>query len=400
MFNRRSIIGLGVVLGTLPLAGGQESAQADPPSLLTSMFKKKSDVGSTYQLKPDHGPWLILAASLSGDDAQTKAEALARELRQNLNVDCYILDKTFDHSSMLKTDRHQTADFKKGTDKSLRVRLANQNSERVCAVLVGNFASLEDPAIKDLLQAIRTAQPAALTGKDAAETKDPSKTESSNWLVSSARRVIWSRTERQVKKDKGPMGAAFVTRNPLLPDDFFQAPKVDDFVADLNKNVEYSLLKCPKRFTVRVATFQGNAVTGFGNGGATSEPASPTAKLDMAADTANQLTHALRAQGVEAYQFHDRYASYVTIGSFDELGRPLPNGELQLSSEIQQILDERCGYCTVDAKLKSSQAMTKIKSVKSLDKIPFDIEGKPMAVPRPGTSKLYGGSLMGKKLMQ
>ena len=59
MFNRRSIIGLGVVLGTLPLVGGQESAQADPPSLLTSMFKKKSDVGSTYQLKPDHGPWLI-----------------------------------------------------------------------------------------------------------------------------------------------------------------------------------------------------------------------------------------------------------------------------------------------------------------------------------------------------
>ena len=182
--------------------------------------------------------------------------------------------------------------------------------------------------------------------------------------------------------------------------DFFQAPKVDEFVADLNKNVEYSLLKCTKRFTVRVATFQGNAVTGFGNAGTASEQASPTAKLDMAADTANKLTHALRAQSVEAYQFHDRYASYVTIGSFDELGRQSPSGELQLSAEIQQILDERCGYCTVDAKLKSSQAMTKIQSVKSLDKIPFDIEGKPMAIPRASTSKLYGGSLMGKKLMQ
>ena len=90
----------------------------------------------------------------------------------------------------------------------------------------------------------------------------------------------------------------------------------------------------------------------------------------------------------------------MTIGSFDELGRQSPSGELQLSAEIQQILDERCGYCTVDAKLKSSQAMTKIQSVKSLDKIPFDIEGKPMAIPRASTSKLYGGSLMGKKLMQ
>lgn len=393
MFNRRSIVGVAVMLGVLPLADGQKSVQADPPSLL-SIFKKKSD--TTSQLKPDHGPWMILAASLSGDDAQAKAEALARELRQQLNVDCYILDKTFDHSSMLKTNRHQTYDFKTGMDKSLRVRLANQNSERVCAVLVGNFASLEDPAIKELLENIRTAKPIALTGKDAADVKDPSKTESSNWLVSSARRVIWSRTERQIKKDKGPMGAAFVTRNPLLPDEFFQAPKVDEFVADLNKSLEHSLLKCPKRFTVRVATFRGNSVTGFGE----SEDKSPTAKLDMAADTANKLTVALRAKGVEAYQFHDRYASYVTIGSFDELGKQIPGGELQLSHEIQQILDEYCGYTTVDAKLKTSQSLTKVQSLKSLDKIPFDIEGKPMAVPRVATSKLYGGSLMGNKLMQ
>lgn len=397
MFNRRSIIGLTLVLGALFSIGGQETAQADPPSLL-SIFKRKPDAGSAYQLKPDHGPWMILAASLSGDDAQTKAEALVRELRQDLKVDCYILDKTFDHSSMLKTDRHQTYDFRSGTDKSRRVRLANQNSEKVCAVLVGNFTSLEDPAIKDLLQNIRTAKPVALTGKDAAEIQDSSKTESSNWLVSSARRVIWSRTERQVKKDKGPMGAAFVTRNPLLPDEFFQAPKVDDFVADLNKSVEHSLLKCPKRFTVRVATFQGNAVTGFGE--AEGEAKSPTAKLDMAADTANKLTLALRAKGVEAYQFHDRYASYVTIGSFDELGKQVVGGELQLSGQIQEILDEWCGYTTVDAKLKSSQTMTKVQSLKSLDKIPFDIEGKPMAVPRAATSKLYGGSLMGNKLMQ
>jgi hypothetical protein len=398
MFKRRSIIGLSVILGTLLVAGC--TAQADPPALL-SMFKRKVPT-TGYQLTADNGPWLILAASLSGDDAQTKAEALARELRQNLKVDCYVLDKTFDHSSMLTTDRHETVDFKGGTDKykSLRVRLANQNSERVCAVLVGNFSSLEDPAIKELLQAIRTAQPVALTGKDAAETSDPSKAESSNWLVSSARRVIWSRTDRQSNKNKGPMGAAFVTRNPLLPDDFFQAPKVDKLVEDLNKSVAYSLLKCPKRFTVRVATFQGNAVTDFGTGGAASKPKSLSDNLDLAADKANRLTTALRAKGVEAYEFHDRYASYVTIGSFDELGTQGPNGEMQFSPAIRRVLEEHCGYTAVDAKLQSSQALTKVQSVKSLEGIPFDIEGKPMAVPRAGTSKLYSGSLMGNKSIQ
>ncbi len=399
MSNRRSIVGLSIVLGALPLAICVESAQADPPSLL-SMFKRKPTSSSGFQLSADQGPWMILAASLSGSDAQTKAEALARELQQNLKVDCYVLDKTFDHGSMLKTDRHQTVDIVSGTVESRRVRMANQSSERVCAVLVGNFASLEDPAIKDLLQQIRTAHPVALEGKDAAETKDPSKAESSNWLVSSARQVLWSRTDRQSVKNKGKMGAAFVTRNPLLPDDFFQAPKVDEIVLDLNRNVEHSLLKCTKRYTVRVASFQGKAVTDFGTGGAASTPKELSDNLDHAANNANKLTTALRAKGVEAYEFHDRYASYVTIGSFDELGPQLPNGETQISPEIRHILDEYCGYTSVDAKLTSSQAMTKVKSVKSLDKIPFDIEGKPMAVPRAGTSKLYGGSLLGKKAIQ
>ncbi|MDX1924960.1 MAG: hypothetical protein SFV81_00500 [Pirellulaceae bacterium] len=399
MSSRRSIIGLSLVLGALPAAVCLETAQADPPSLL-SMFKRKPTSSNGFQLSADQGPWMILAASLSGDDAQAKAEALARELQQNLKVECYVLDKTFDRSSMLKTDRHQTVDIVSGNIESRRVRMANQSSERVCAVLVGNFASLSDPAIKELLQTIRTAQPAALAGKDAADTKDPSKTESSNWLVSSARRVIWARTDRESNKTKGPMGAAFVTRNPLLPDEFFQAPKVDDFVVELNKSVEHSLLKCPKRFTVRVASFQGSAVTGFASSGSDSAEKEPSDNLDVAADNANKLTMALRAKGVEAYQFHDHYASYVTIGSFDELGPQTPSGEIQFSPAIQQILDEYCGYTTVDAKLRSSQAPTKVQTVKSLDKIPFDIEGKPMAVPRAGTSKLYGGSLLGKKAIQ
>ncbi len=107
---------------------------------------------------------------------------------------------------MLKTERYQTTDIF-GEVESRRVRLANQNSEKVCAVLVGSFASLEDPAIEDLLQTIRTAQPEALKVADSAETKDPSKAESSNWLVAASRRVIWSRTDRKENLEKGPMGA-------------------------------------------------------------------------------------------------------------------------------------------------------------------------------------------------
>ena len=398
MRKRSSIVGLSVILSSMPFVGLTESAQADPPSFL-SMFRKRSDTTSVYKLKAEHGPWLILLRRCPETMPRRRQMRSLGNCTTTSKWTATFSTKTFDHSSMLKTDRHQSVDIN-GTVETRRVRLANQSSEKVCAVLVGSFASLEDPKIEALLQQIRTAQPAALTHKAAAETKDPSKAESSNWLVSSYRRVMWSQTDRKENLAKGPMGAAFVTRNPLLPADFFEAPKLDEFVTELNKAVEHSLLECPKRYTVRVATFQGNAVTDFGNGGVASQPKSLSAKLDDAADKANQLTLALRAEGVEAYQFHDRFASYVTIGGFDDLGTELPGGEFQMNPQIKQILDERCGYRVLDAKDPKTMQMTKVQSLKSLNKIPFDIEGKPMAVPRAGTSKLYGGSLIGRKAIQ
>jgi hypothetical protein len=49
----------------------------------------------------------------------------------------------------------------------------------------------------------------------------------------------------------------------------------------------------------------------------------------------------------------------------------------------------------VDTQDPVTGARGRTNSLKSLDKIPFDIEGKPMAVPRAETSKLYHGSLLG-----
>ena len=43
-------------------------------------------------------------------------------------------------------------------------------------------------------------------------------------------------------------------------------------------------------------------------------------KLEEAAYNAHLLVVALRKQGVEAYEFHDRHESLVTIGSFDSVG--------------------------------------------------------------------------------
>ena len=59
-----------------------------------------------------------------------------------------------------------------------------------------------------------------------------------------------------------------------------------------------------------------------------------------AAEKAHKLTEALRAKGVEAYEFHDRSSSIVTIGSFDSVGTPQPNGQIELNPQIHAIMQQ------------------------------------------------------------
>lgn len=369
---------------------------ADGPSIL-SMFRKKQQVGKqALGLKAEHGPWLILAATLSGEDAKRKATALATEIRTSLKLPSYILEKTFDNSGVLGSTT-QLVNEVDGSTTQYRAwtQYANGEREQVYAVLVGDFTSTEDPRIAQTLNIIRTAQPLALGGGAAKGSGNPSQADSSNWLVQKYRSLIWSRTDRELNQKKGPMGAAFVTRNPLLPDDFFQtANKVDKFVEGLNKQVQYSLLDCKGRFTVRVASFYGYAATDLGNK-APNKLNNTSDALDKAAERANKLTLALRAQGAEAYQFHDRFGSYVTIGSFDHLGREVGNGGFEYTSEMVALMERYCGYRVIDVKDPRTGALSRRTSLKSLDKIPFDAEGKPMAVPRAETSNLYRGSLLG-----
>lgn len=387
-----TLLAVVIVVGCIdqPTVSGQEK------SSILSMFRKKKPVtNEELFLKAEHGPWLVLAATLSGDNAQAQALELAKEIRAGLKLPTYVLQKTFDNTGVLGSTT-QLVNELDGTTTQYRAwtQYANGDREQVFAVLVGEFSSTEDPRIPETLRLIRFAHPRTLGGDGSQSSKSDS--DSSNWLVQKYRSLLWSRTDREDNQNKGPMGAAFVTRNPMLPDDFFQAPKLDGFVAGLNKQVKYSLLECPGRFTVRVASFYGHAITDLSSGSMANKQRDTTDALDKAAAQANKLTMALRKQNVPAYQFHDRFGSFVTIGSFDDLGQELTTGGFQYNPDMLAIVDRWCGYRVVDVKDPRTGAMSRRTSLKSLDKIPFDIDGKPMAVPRARTSGLYGGSLLGR----
>ncbi len=391
MTGRQTLAGL-LVLGCLSTIATQ--VVAVPPFL--SMFQMRSaNVGQAdLELRDESGPWLILATVISGDDGEQKAIALAKELRQTLGVKAYVHKKVFDSTAPMAVATYNLPDAQKPVE--LRLRARNQTREEHFAVLVGDFTEHDSHQIQSMLTKVKTAKPQTLAEPTSSK---PSEANDTAAMVSKHRSSIWKLTNRKENLERGAMGAALITRNPLLPDEFFQATITDDFVVDLNrdKKIEHSLLDCPGRFTVRVASFVGRSTTDLGSGAEISQLNEESDLLVHAALQAHKMTEALRKKNVEAYEFHDYFGSYVMIGSFNSLGDSKPGGEFQYHPDIIKTLTEYCGLQTMDAKDPSTGRVQRVQSIKSIDKIPFDLEGKAMAVPRPKTSSLYSGSLLGRK---
>lgn len=340
--------------------GMHPSTFADRPNFVKQLFQKREARDAKWELQDKHGPWLVLAATFSGEESRSSALAYAKEIKDRLRVPAFIMEQQYDDDQSVATgERIVTDEFGRMIPKQVSARFANNFPKNSVAVLVGEFHSKDDPQIETLLQKVRNFVP---------KTKIPG------------------------FEDREKIH--FLTRNPLLPEDFFQAPRIDRFVEELNRQdwIKNSVLDCPGRFTVRVATFRGSEVVTVA-AKANSKNGDPTNALDRAASKAHKLTTILRGRGVEAYEFHDRYGSYVMIGSFDSLGRETADGQFQYDPRIIAILQEFCGYREVTAKDPSTGAIKKTMTLKSESRIPFDVEGKPTAVPRPETSRIYSGSL-------
>lgn len=314
-----------ILLGLLALAFSTSPfASADP---LWRMFKPVDKVPAAvdgdYTLSQDNGPWMIMAATFSGEGAEDQARDLAIELRRDFNLEAYTHSMTFDHSPDGRLGRGIDA---LGAPHRMRYQSGNHTQE--FAVLVGAFPTIDDPQAQDLLSDIKSMRPAAL---DVAfrETKQN---------LAQEREFL-----TRMKGDRGapPMRKAFVTRNPLLPEEYFRPKGVDDFVAKMNSGVEHSLLDCPGRYTVKIATFRGKAILqgAFKSG----KKKLPNKKPDVdplveAAENAHAITAFLRAKGWEAYEFHDRTESYVTVGSYDEVIERGANGKMKPIRDVSIIL--------------------------------------------------------------
>lgn len=348
-------------------------AAAPPWEKLLATSRVDADPNKTYTISEENGPWMIMAQSFSGDGAEDQARQLVLELRKRYKLPAYMHQMRFEFGQTqgLGVDRY-------GGPVKMRYQRGDEAQE--IAVLVGNYPSVDDPEAQEALKRIKFMRPETLElreGKKINATLAGLRYFQKQFLAANSD-----------KRSKGPMGHAFVTTNPLLPHEFFTNKGVDPFVVKMNEKVEFSLLKCPGKYTVQVAHFTGRVIIDQKEIRAVSTGKTFSSKLAEAADKAHRMTVALREKGYEAYEFHDRAASIVCVGSFEQVGAPRADGRIEIDPRIHTIM-QTFGAEQVVLPGQTGGSMQPRTLRDGSGSIPFDIQPIPVQVPRISISAAY-----------
>lgn len=314
----------GTVIFSGTVIGAAQNQSVAPGNTLQNSPAKNGEIRSEYRLTTSNGPWLIVAASFAGAKAQDDAQGLAAELHTRHQLKVYVHHMTFVHQMDKKAA---------GRAKFLK----NPRSDE-WAVLVGDFPELNHPQLEKTLKTLKILQPESLDVRAGRGTSQMYR----DW------RLMFAPEER-VEKEDYPMTRAMAITNPLLPAEFFtRGGTIDEFIVKLNSRVQYCLLDNPGQYTVRIGTFTGKTIVDQQQikdylAGKKIFPKEDISDLEKAALAATTLCAVLRQKGYEAYIFHDRYESIVTIGAFDVVAIPMANGSLIERPEIADIREKCTG---------------------------------------------------------
>lgn len=249
-----------------------------------------------YLLTRDVGPFMVLAKTFRGPEAERFALALVLELRREHGLPAYILrTKDFPMRSNIRNVPPTSAQYVR------QPRLTEPEKTRSydeAAVLVGNEKTLA--ASEALMHRVRKIKPKCLD-------EIPS---IFNW--------------------RHGLSTALRTTNPYVPtQDIFPGKKKDSLVDQMNAGPR-SVFKCPGRYTIQVAEFGGRSLFNpsekdprlFEGGWLKKSP------LVTAADDAERVADTLakdpeiQRTGFQPYVYHDRTSSKVMVGSFNSPDDP------------------------------------------------------------------------------
>ena len=323
-----------------------------------------------YELGKQHGPWMIMVASLSEPPAESriegpsKAEAassLVFELRKK-GIPAYLY--------VQEEEIEPLGTFKRG-DKMVRREVRTKDS-RIC-VVAGNYGSADDRVAQKTLNWIKNFNP-----KEFSE------------------HAVFHPTPGR----PSPLSGAFLTINPMLSAEEASQRKLDPLLIRLNAGRSDSLLANSGKYTLVVASFKGKAQL---ISKSSDEEFEVSRSLDEAGHQAEVLCHALREQRLhhgrqfDAFVWHDRDRSQVCVGSFVSDKDPLiprmfeyfaERKQLNAQTQIEVVMPQSLLVPEPDEKKwafpKLSKAISRGRTVAPLPMHTFAFDPKPqlMLVPK------------------
>ncbi|HCS54839.1 hypothetical protein [Rubinisphaera sp.] len=248
--------------------------------------------GKKYTLTKQHGPWMVMVAVFSelpeelrseGMNSEQAADELVYELRTK-GIPAYTYR------------REQKLESIDTTNRLNQVEKRQYKLDTEICVLAGNYSSIEgeNSLGKRTLEWLKDYKPACLKNT-----------------------AVYRPTPGQ----PGPLGGAFLSVNPMLNPEEVKRRQRDPEIIRFNSNTEFSLLDNPGKYTIVVASFYGNSVTQVGGDDSGADKLGRCG-LDLAEIQAWQVMKALRERGMDAYVFHDRKKSIVTVGEFNSTNDP------------------------------------------------------------------------------
>lgn len=361
---------------------------AAPPWQKLAVFHKvDARADQSYRVTDTSGPWLILAYTFDAADhsdeaveqAHQQAQELVLELRRRFKLKAYTHEMEFDFSGSVEG---------KGVDAygdPKRMKYQRHGEYQQIAVMVGDFPAIDDPVAEKTLRMLKYAQIECLAKRDVDEIR--------NRLAGFRAMQQYVLPDDNPKKQKGALGRAFLVPNPLLPREYFVPKGPDKLTLEMNRGVQYSLLDCPGKYTVKVASFTGAVLVDQKKIKEAEQGKPVESRLADAADKAHRLTMALRKQGIEAYEFHDRYSSLVTVGSFHSVGSPRQDGKIEMNPEILKIIE------TYAAPKAGAAGRPGSVQARTLEGIAFDTQPMLVETPQSYVSNAYEAqpTLLGRR---
>ena len=151
--------------GDSPEREPRASARADSPwANMLTVNRVEADPNKRYTLTDNQGPWIIMACSFSGPNAEKQARDLALELRQRYRMEAYVHKADFklddpngDVQSILASPHRYIYN-----QESERPREDRDGTIKEIAVVVGNFAAIDDADAQRTLKKLKAADPDCL----------------------------------------------------------------------------------------------------------------------------------------------------------------------------------------------------------------------------------------------